>query len=155
MILISLYESCWVMSDSLQAHGLYSPWTSPSQNTGVCSYSLLQEISPTQGSNPDLPHCRQILYQLSHRGSWRKPEYIACLFSSESSWPRNWTGDSCIAGGFLYQLSYQGSPIVSLAYHSLKKNNTLGRKKRQWISPFRWVPRMSRLQALAFSSLCC
>ena len=47
----------------------YSPWNSPGQNTGVGSHSLLQGIFPTQGSNPCLPHCRQILYQLSHKGS--------------------------------------------------------------------------------------
>jgi len=39
------------------------------QNTGVGSLSLLQGVFPTQGSNPGLPHCRQILYQLSHKGS--------------------------------------------------------------------------------------
>ena len=33
------------------------------------SLSLLQEIFSTQGSNPGLPHCRGILYQLSHQGS--------------------------------------------------------------------------------------
>ena len=44
-------------------------WNSPGQNTGVGSLSLLQEIFPTQGSNPGLLHCRQILYQLSHKGS--------------------------------------------------------------------------------------
>ena len=60
-----------VVSDSLQPHGLYSPWNSPGQNTGVGSLSLLQEIFPTQGSNPGLSHCRQILYQLSHKGSLR------------------------------------------------------------------------------------
>ena len=47
---------------------LYSPWNSPGQNTAMGSLSLLQGIFPTQGSNPGLPHCRQILYQLSHRG---------------------------------------------------------------------------------------
>ena len=57
------------MADSLPPHGLYSPWNSPGQNTGVGSLSLLQEIFPTQGSNSDLPHCRCILYQLSHKGS--------------------------------------------------------------------------------------
>ena len=31
--------------------------------------SLLQGIFPTQGSNPVRPHCRRILYQLSHQGS--------------------------------------------------------------------------------------
>ena len=44
-------ESHSVMSDSLGSHGLYSPWNSPGQNTGVGSLSLLQGISPTQGSN--------------------------------------------------------------------------------------------------------
>ena len=43
------------------------------QDTGVGSRSLLQGIFPTQGSNPGLPHCRWILYQLSHQGS---PENI-------------------------------------------------------------------------------
>ena len=43
-------------------HGLYNPWNSLSQNTGVGSLSLLQGIFTTQGSNPGLPHCRQILY---------------------------------------------------------------------------------------------
>ena len=50
-------------------HGLQSPRSSPGQNTGVSSCSLLQGIFPTQGSNPGLPHCRRILYQLSHQGS--------------------------------------------------------------------------------------
>ena len=57
------------MSDSLLSHGLYSPWNSPGQNTGVGSLSLLQRIFPAQGSEPGLPHCRWILYQLSHKGS--------------------------------------------------------------------------------------
>ena len=65
-------ESLSVMSDSLRPHGLYSPWNSPGQNTGVGSLSLLQEIFPTQGSNPGLPNCRQILYQLSHKGGLKK-----------------------------------------------------------------------------------
>ena len=47
---------------TLPPHGLYSPWNSPGQNTGVGSLSLLQGIFPTQGSNPGLPQCRWILY---------------------------------------------------------------------------------------------
>ena len=39
------------------------------KNTGVGSLSLLQEIFPTQGSNPNLLNCRWILYQLSYQGS--------------------------------------------------------------------------------------
>ena len=67
--LFSESESHSVMSDSLQPHGLYSPWTSLGQNIGVGSLSLLLGIFPTQRSNPGLPHCRWILYQLSHKGS--------------------------------------------------------------------------------------
>ena len=40
---------------------------SPGKNTRVGDLSLLQGIFPTQGSNPGLPHCRQILYQLVTR----------------------------------------------------------------------------------------
>ena len=88
------------MSDSLQPHGLYSPWNSPGQNTGVDSLSHLQGIFPTQGSNPGLPHCRGILFQLSHQGSPRILEWVAYPFSSGSSRPRNKTGISWIAGQF-------------------------------------------------------
>ena len=62
---ISESESHSVMSDSLGPHGLYSPWNSPGQSTGVGSLSLLQGIFPNEESNPGPPHCRQILYQLS------------------------------------------------------------------------------------------
>jgi len=78
----------------------FSPWDSPGQNTGVGSLSLLQWIFPTQKSNPGLLRCRQILYQLSHKGSLRILEWIAYPFSSKASQPRNRTGVSCIAGRF-------------------------------------------------------
>ena len=42
---------------------------SPGKNTRVGCHALLQGIFPTQGSNPGLPHCRQILSHLSHQGS--------------------------------------------------------------------------------------
>ena len=70
-----------VMSNSLQPHGLYNPWNSPGQNTGVGSLSLLQGIFSIQGYNTGLPHCRQILYQLSLKGSPRILEW-----SSLSIW---------------------------------------------------------------------
>ena len=87
-----------VLSDSFRPHG--HPWNSLGQNTGVVSLSLLQAIFPTQGLNPDLLHCKQILYQLNHKGSPRKLKWIAYPFSRGSSRPRNRTGVSCIAGGF-------------------------------------------------------
>ena len=88
-------ESHSVVSDSLWPHGLYSLWNSPGQNPGVGSCSLPQGIFPTQGLNPGLPHCRQILYQLSHNGSPGILEWVAYPFSSRSSWLRNWAGVSC------------------------------------------------------------
>ena len=45
------------------------PWNSPGKNTGVRGHSLFQGIFLTQGLNPHLLHCRQILYLLSHWGS--------------------------------------------------------------------------------------
>ena len=48
--------------------GPYVHGDSPDKITGVGHHFLLQGIFPTQGLNPSLPHCRQILYQLSHKG---------------------------------------------------------------------------------------
>ena len=78
-------ESRSVVSDSLRPHRLYSPWNSPGQNTGVGGRSLLQGIFPTQRSIPGLPHCRWILYQLSHKGNPRILKWVAYPFSRGSS----------------------------------------------------------------------
>ena len=94
-------ESFSVVSDSLRSHGLYSLWNSSDQKTGVGSLSLLQGIFPTQGLKLGLLHCRQILYQLSHKGSPRIMEWVAYPFSNGSSRPRNLNGVSCTAGGFI------------------------------------------------------
>ena len=65
-------ESRSVLSNSLQPHGVepsrfFYPWDSPGKNTGVGCHALLQRIFPTQGLNSGLPHCKQILYCLSHQ----------------------------------------------------------------------------------------
>ena len=60
---------------------------SPGQNTGVGSFSLLQGVFPTQGSNSGLSHCRQILFQLSHQGKPRILEWLTYPFSRGSSDP--------------------------------------------------------------------
>ena len=78
-----------IMSDSLLCRGLYNPWNFPGQNTGMGSLSLLQGIFPTQGSNPGLPHCGRILYQLNHQGSPRLLEWVAYPFPKGSFRPRN------------------------------------------------------------------
>ena len=72
-----------VVSDSLRPHGLYSPWNSPGQNTRVGSLSLLQGIFPTQRLSPDLPHCKQILYQPSHKGSPSSVQWLISSWASE------------------------------------------------------------------------
>ena len=97
-------ENHSVMSNSLGPHGLYSAWNYPGQNTGVGSLSHLQGIFPTQGLGPSLPHCRQILYQLSHKGSQGILEWAAYPFSRGSSQPRNQTGVSCIPALQVYSL---------------------------------------------------
>ena len=66
----------------------------------VGSHCLLQGIFPTQGLNPGLLHCRQILYHLSCQGSLRILDWVAYPFSRGSSKTRDWTGVSCTAGGF-------------------------------------------------------
>ena len=60
---VKVAQSVFVTPQTIQS------MDSPGQNTGVDCLSLLQGIFPTQASNPGVPHCRQILYQLSHKGS--------------------------------------------------------------------------------------
>ena len=64
------------------AHG-----DSPGKNKGVGCHALFQGIFPTQGSNPCLLHCRQVVYCLSHQESPRILEWVACSFSRGSSQP--------------------------------------------------------------------
>ena len=61
---------------------------SPGKNTEVDCHALLQGIFPTQGLNPGLPHCRCILYLLSHQGSTDPtPAAAAAAKSLQSSCP--------------------------------------------------------------------
>ena len=116
-------ESRLVMSDSLQLHRLYSPWNSPGQNTGMGCLSLHQGIFPTQGSNPGLPHCGQILYQLSRKGSPRILEWVAYPFSRVSSQPRDWTQVSHIVGGFFTSWATREAPLEQNPYNLLSLNS--------------------------------
>ena len=70
----------------------------------MSSPSLLQGIFPNQGLKPGLPHCRQILYQLSHKGSPRILEWVADLPD-----PGIKPGSPAMQADSL-PLSYQGSP---------------------------------------------
>ena len=101
--------SCSVVSDSLQPHGLYSPWNSPGLNTGVGSFSLLQGIFPTQGSNSGLSHSRWILLPAEPQGK-PKNTGVGSLSLLQEIFPiqeSNWGLLHC--RWILYQLSYEGS----------------------------------------------
>ena len=94
------YQSCPTLCDPMDCSppGYSVHGDSPGKNTGVLPCPS-PGIFPTQGLNPSLPHCRQILYHLSHQGSPASQEWVACPFFRGTSWPRNWTGVSCIASG--------------------------------------------------------
>ena len=77
---------------------------SPGQNTGMGCHCLLQAIFPTQGSNPGLPHCRWILYHLSHQGS---PSNTVTNVDSLNFSPLS---SSFFFFPWLYILSYLSSP---------------------------------------------
>ena len=104
---VKVAQSCPILCNSM----VCSPWNFPGQNTGVGSFSLIQGIFPTQGSNPGLLHCMQILYQLRYKGSPRMLKWVAYPFSSRFSWPRNQNLGLQHGRQILYQLSYQGSPL--------------------------------------------
>ena len=90
-----MYVKWWKWKSLSHVQQFVTP-NSPGQNTGVGSLFLLQGIFPIQGSNSGLLHCRQILYQLSHKESPRTLEWIAFPFSR----------------GFLTQESNRGSPAL-------------------------------------------
>ena len=102
ILLSEVSESHSVMSNSLRPHGLFSPWNSPGQNTGVgnpfdsqprvrtqvsCIAGRFFTISEPQGK----PKNTQV-------GSLSLLQRI--FLTQESNQPRNQTRFSCIAGGF-------------------------------------------------------
>ena len=114
---LQVAQLCLTLCDP---HGLYSPWNSLGQNTGVGSLSL------TQGSNPGLPHCRWILYQLGYQGKPKNTgvgslSLLMQIFLSQES-----NRDLLHCRWILYQLSYQGSRIayLTISFLCLKFSNT-------------------------------
>ena len=107
-------RDCSLPDSSVHGH-------SPGKNIGMGCHTLLQGIFPTQRSNPGLPHCRQILYCMGHQRSPRILEWVVDPFSRETSWPRNWTMVSCIAGGFFTSWATRETPkenIFSCWFHN-------------------------------------
>ena len=68
------------------------------QGTGVGCHFLLQEIFATQGSNPGLPHCRQMLYCPSHQGMWFTPVRKVINKKQDLFMWRNWNFCTVLVG---------------------------------------------------------
>ena len=97
--------SHWVMSDSswpngLQPTKLLCPWAFSRQEYWSRLPCPPPGDLPNPGIEPRLPHCRYILYRLSHQGSPWILEWVAYPFSRESFQPGNRTRVSWTAGGF-------------------------------------------------------
>ena len=81
---------------------------------GILQVRILEWVAfpfPMQGSNPGLPHCRQILYQLSHKGSPRILEWVAYPFLQQIFPTQELNCGLLHCRQILYQLSYQKSPV--------------------------------------------
>ena len=105
-----------VVSDSLRPHD-YSPWNSPGQITRVGILFLLQGILLTQRSNSALPHCRQTLYQLSHRESPRILMWVGSLSLLQQIFPTQ---------ELYWGLLYCRRTLYQLSYSSKVTSKTLG-----------------------------
>ena len=129
MTLILSVLSHSVGSDSLQPHGLHSPWNSPGQNTGVDSLSLLQGIFPTQESNPGLQDSGKFFT------SWATGKPKNTRVGSLSLLQQIFLAQESNQGllhfrQILYQLSYEGRPK--------------GRGIRDQIANIRWMIKKAR-----------
>ena len=106
-------ESCSVVVNSLQPHGLYNPWNSPGQNTGVGNCSLLQGIFPTEGLNPARSPALQVDSLPAEPSGKPKNTGVDSLSLLQRIFPTqksNWGLLHC--RWILYQLSYEGSPDI-------------------------------------------
>ena len=120
------------MSDSLWPHGLHSSWNSLGRNTGVGGHSLLQGIFPTQGSNPGLLHCWQILYQLSHKGSPRIR--VGSISLLQGIFPIQESNQGLLhCRWILYQLSYQWSLMQIWASLVAQMVKNLPAMQKTWV----------------------
>ena len=85
-------ESCSVMSDSLWLRGLYSPWNSPGQNTGVGSLSLLRGYSQPRAQT----QVSRIAGGFFTRWATREAWIILKMSTSDTSWNNCVTSRICV-----------------------------------------------------------
>ena len=123
---VHLRQRNWNLSTQLHSQYAKTPWLawyekwkwkSPSHVRLMPEYwsgypFLSPGDLPNPGIKPRSPALQQILYKLSHKGSSRLLEWVAYPFSSGSSWPRDWSGVSCIAGGFFTNWAVREACLV-------------------------------------------
>ena len=109
-----------------------SPWNSQARILEWVAFPFSRE-SPNPGIKPRSPALKVDFLPAEPQGSPRILEWVPYPFSSGSSWPRNWSGVSCTAGGFftnlaikealtpgnrpLFPLPFGGLPISNPLYH--------------------------------------
>ena len=127
-------ESHSFVSESLRPHGLYSPWNSPGQNTGVGNLSLLQGL-PNPGMEPRSP-ALQADYLPAEPWGKTKNTGVGSLSLLQWIFPTqelNWV--SCIAGGFFTNWAIRED-------HAPKEINSviIGRTDAECEVPILWPP---------------
>ena len=85
---VQLFTTPWTVA----YRRLLRPRDFPGKSTGVGFHFLLQGIFPTQGSKPDLPHCRQMLYRLSHQGKYKPIQVRGCQMFLNKEKNKPWWG---------------------------------------------------------------
>ena len=108
---VILCESHLVVSDSSQHHGLYSPWSSPGQNTGVSSFPSPGDL-PNPGIKPRSPILQEDSLPAEPQGKPKNaggssPSLLQWIFPTQES-----NRGLLHCRRILYQLSYQGSPLL-------------------------------------------
>ena len=166
-------ESLSVVSDSLRLHGLQSArllsrWNSPSKNTGVGCYALLQGIFPNQGQNPGLLHCRQILHHFSYMGSPTKELMLLNCDAGEDCLRVPWTprrlNQSVLKdinpvyslGGLMLKLKHQYFGYLVRKADSSEKTLMLGKiegRRRRGQQRMRWLDGITDSIDLSLSKL--
>ena len=107
-------ESHSVVSNSLRPHGLYSPWNSPSQNTEVGSHSLTPGDLPNPGVKPRSPALEADSLPSEPPGK-SKNTGLGNLSLFQQIFVTQESNQGILhCRWILYQLSYQGSPLISL-----------------------------------------
>ena len=117
----------------------------PSKKTGVDCHFLLQEIFPTQGLNPGLPHCRQTLYSPSHQGSPEKDQRPIRGLLSAVRTGRSWRGE-----GFRWSNWATGKWIIKPKIFNPSRDDP------SFLSPYHvpfFLPFL--FSFLSFSKFCC